>query len=103
MELYMFIMLGSLFFVVICWLICSCDEQSEHMTESFKNDAYLSINLPSYRPYYYNTCNSPFCRRRWWYNNYTPFIWNNPTKYPTWTSYPPYARMSDYLNYYPYY
>ena len=64
-------------------------------------DIYLSINTERYVPasyyggYYPYGCNSPYCRRkRWWYNDSTPFVWNNATRWPKWY-YSPYTYLTN--------
>lgn len=47
-------------------------------------DLYLTVNTEKYVPEYnyrYDCRNSPYCYKNRWYNS-TPFVWNNPTRWP---------------------
>jgi hypothetical protein len=61
-------------------------------------DIYLTINTDKYvYPYqnFYDRCIGPYCGKDWWYNKYTPFPWNNPTKYPKYFYPSPYVSIHD--------
>lgn len=61
-------------------------ENNEDFTVSYK---YVN-GYPHQRNY----------QRSWWFNNFTPFVWGNPTRIPSWY-YPPYAYIQQY--YYDYF
>jgi hypothetical protein len=69
--------------------------EKEHYGDVFNSVDMNRFDNLSYLPYIYRQpydyfnglgCNSPYCRNTW-YNRYTPFVWNNPTRYPYY--YPP--------------
>ena len=67
-----------------------------------KPDIQINIDSDGYPNY---GCAGPYCgRRSCWYNRYTPFPWNNPTRFNNWY-YPSYLYFTDYYRYssYPYY
>lgn len=98
------ILILTIILFIILW--CPTDKEGYADTDETIN---LNVNMDKYYPDYYDYlygygygCATPYCRRRFWYNRYTPFPWNNPTKFTNWY-YPPYTYWTDYFrNFYGY-
>lgn len=104
-----FIIILLIVFVTLFKLLCD-DSGSEGFSGAITQlvsrgpeDIYLTINTERYIPNsyydgYYSPygCNSPYCsrRRNRWYNNITPFVWNNATRFPSWY-YSPYNYINN--------
>jgi hypothetical protein len=95
----MFIILLLIVLVIIFKYVTPI--RDEHMSLELKDsqDTYLTVNIEKYIPDYWG--------RNLWYDGYTPFTWNNATRFPSWY-YPPYTYIEDYYRYgyrydYPYF
>jgi len=81
--------------IVLVVIINNIFNKTEHLTINTDDDVYINVdmnrfdrNYPYYSYFgplndYFNGygCNTPYCRNTW-YNKYTPFVWNNPSRYP---------------------
>lgn len=103
------IILLVIFVLLFKVLMHDCDEHMSgaitQLVSRGPEDIYLSVNIDKYVPDYYGynygyngygynypySCTSPYCNRR--FGRRTPFVWNNPTRYPKW-----YNPMYTYLN-----
>jgi len=108
MNQCVFIIILLIVFVLLFKLLCD-DSGSEGFSGAITQlvsrgpeDLYLTVNVEKYSPYsYYGGyyypygCRSPYCKKRnRWYNEYTPFVWNNATRIPKWY-YSPYTYIND--------
>lgn len=86
MQNILFIVILFLVAVVIYNLIFG-EESDDNMDGIEKYFSFYDWN---------GRCLSPYCERQsWWYNRYTPFIWNNSGRYPRWWN-PPYTYLTNY-------
>lgn len=111
-EIVKQVIFGAIIFAVLVILIkvLLCDNRNpENFAIDGKETINLNVNIDKYVPDHYDHkygygygCATPYCRKRFWYNRYTPFPWNNPTRLTNWY-YPPYTYWTDYFrNYYGY-
>lgn len=78
-----------LLLIVIILIITNIDK--DHSNSKHEN---FCENCNSF--YYGNQCLSPYCGSKWWwYNEFTPFVWGNPTRAPKWY-YPYYTYIIPY-------
>jgi len=86
--------------LIFKWLFSKSDKLSEHLAVDLQDsNTNVTVNIEKYIPDYWGL---PY-RRNLWYDQYTPFIWNNSGRIPSSWGYPPYARIADYYRYgYPY-
>ena len=103
MNYNVYIIILLIVFVIIFKNIFINGEEHYTIITNDSDNIYLSTNMDRFDGYY-NTypnpyssnsmfdyfngygCTTPYCRRSW-YNRYTPFVWNNPGRYPYY--YPP--------------
>ena len=82
--------------IIFKWIF---PNDSEHMSlgsidqlqAKDSQDTYLTINIEKYIPDYWGG----WGKRGLWYDQYTPFMWNNATRFPSWY-YPPYTYIENY-------
>lgn len=95
--MYKKLLLLILFISLIIYYSIFEPENNEHMIDSKnleKDQINVTINLDKQFPHW-NYYSYP-------YSWMTPFIWNNPTRFPKWW-YPPYTYITNYYRYYDYY
>jgi len=82
-------------FLFFKWLFVSGTDNNEHLTINCSDNdlsgTNVIVNIEKYIPDYWGLPN----RGNLWYNQYTPFIWNNSGKVPS-HMFPYYARVHDY-------
>lgn len=91
----------AILILIFGWLFPKYDKLSEHLAVDLQdNNTNVTVNIEKYIPDYWGL---PQYRRNLWYDQYTPFIWNNAGRIPS-LGYPPYyAQIADYYRYgYPY-
>ena len=77
------------------------DHVNKNIDQLSTSDTHLTINIEKYIPDYWGY---PYGGNLW-HDQYTPFTWNNATKFPSWY-YPPYTYIENYYRdyyRYPYY